>query len=134
MSYEHALTVRFRDCDSLGHVNNAVYLTYLEEARIHWIQDILSDLAIGAMPIILASAQIDYRSPARFSERLIVSVRVVEVRTRSFKLAYDIACGARKVADAQTVLVTYDYDAGRTIPIPEDLKNQLQAALEPCSP
>ena len=65
--YVHRDTVRFRDCDAMGHVNNAVYSTYLEEARIGVLG--------GLIDFILARVEIDFRSELRTGEE-------VEVRTR----------------------------------------------------
>ncbi|MBM3268064.1 MAG: acyl-CoA thioesterase [Candidatus Sericytochromatia bacterium] len=121
-TYTHDLTVRFRDCDALGHVNNAVFLTYLEEARAAWF------FAVVGGPrdperfnFILASVQIAYKSPVRYGERIRVEVGVGEVRNRSFALEYALSTGDRPVATATTVQVTYDYTVGTPVPIPPDL-------------
>ena len=128
-SYQHKLKVRFRDCDAFGHVNNAVYLTYLEEARSHWLFSLTQAARLEDIPFIVASIQIDYRSPAHFQEELAISVRVDQVRSRSFALVSEIRCGDRLVADARVVLVTYDYSTRKAVPVPEDLKLQLLATV-----
>ena len=76
--FEHELEVRFRDCDALGHVNNAVYLTYLEQARFAFWQRLTG---VGGIPrsFILARVECDYRVPATAGERLIVRLRVSAV-------------------------------------------------------
>ncbi len=127
--YQHNLTVRFRDCDAFGHVNNAVYLTYLEEARSHWLFSLTRAASLEQIPFIVASVQIDYRSPAHFPEDLAISVRVDEVRSRSFALASEIVCGDRLVANARVVLVTYDHATRRAVPIPEELKLRILATV-----
>ena len=64
--FSHQLDVRFRDCDPLGHVNNAVYLTYLEQARLFYWRSLwgFGSAAAAALPgVILARAEIDYKRP-----------------------------------------------------------------------
>lgn len=126
--FTHELCVRFRDCDAFQHVNNAVYLTYLEEARAAWFFAIMGGPARpDRFPFILASAHIDYKAPARYRQTLSIDVEVGEVRTRSFRLDYVIRAGDVLVAEASTVQVTYDYAAGSSMPVPEELRQALLA-------
>ncbi len=128
--YQHKLTVRFRDCDAFGHVNNAVYLTFLEEARSHWLFSLTQGASLADIPFIVASIQIDYRSPAYFQEELDISVRVDDMRSRSFALASEITCGDRLVANARVVLVAYDHANRKAVPVPEELKLRLLASVQ----
>ena len=109
--------VRFRDCDAMGHVNNAVYSTYLEQARI----GILGDLE----PFILARVEIDFRAELRMGEEVEVRTRCSRIGTKSFDLEHVIAAGGRVVAEAKSVLVSYDYERGESVPIPDDLRKRL---------
>jgi acyl-CoA thioester hydrolase len=120
--------VRFRDLDALGHVNNAVYLTYLESARIAWWQEV-TGRPLAAMGMILARTEIDYRSPAAYGDRLEVGLRCVSMRRSSFVLEFRVEerGSGRLVAEGRKVLVHYDYTAGRSIPIPPELRARIQA-------
>ena len=109
--------VRFRDCDAMGHVNNAVYSTYLEQARIGVLG--------GLDPYILARVEIDFRAPAVYDEEIEVGVRPSHVGTKSFHLDSPIYANGRLVAESNAVLVGYDYDRGQTIPIPEQWRRKL---------
>jgi acyl-CoA thioester hydrolase len=109
--------VRFRDCDSMGHVNNAVYSTYLEQARI----GILGDLE----PFILARVEIDFRAELRAGEHVEVRSRCSRVGTKSFDLEHVIAADGRVVAEAKSVLVSYDYARGESVPVPDRLRERL---------
>jgi acyl-CoA thioester hydrolase len=109
--------VRFRDCDSMGHVNNAVYSTYLEQARI----GILGDLE----PFILARVEIDFRAELRAGEHVEVRSRCSRVGTKSFELEHELWTGDRLVADAKSVLVGYDYEAGTSVPLTENQRRRL---------
>ena len=116
--YVHRDRVRFRDCDAMGHVNNAVYSTYLEEARI----GVLGDL-IG---FILARVEIDFRSELRNGEDVEVKTRCSRIGTKSFDLEHVISADGRVVAEARSVLVSYDYELGVSIPVPDGLRASLQ--------
>ena len=121
--------VRFRDLDALGHVNNAVFLTYLESARLaYWLQ-VTGRRDLREMDVILARAEVDYRAPVAFGDRLEVGVRCASIRRSSLALEQAIveARSGRLVAEARKVLVYYDYAAGRPQPIPEPLRQKLLA-------
>jgi acyl-CoA thioester hydrolase len=91
--YVHRERVRFRDRDAMGHVNNAVYSTYLEEARI----GVLGDLG----DVILARVEIDFRAELRMGEEVEVRTRCPRVGTKSFELEHVISAGGRVVAEAR---------------------------------
>ena len=92
--YQLPVEVRFRDTDAMGHVNNAVYLTYLEAARAGYYRAVTgrSFEGIGEEPvsIILARALVDFRAQAYFGERLLVACRASWVGRSSFALSYRI--------------------------------------------
>ena len=95
--------VRFRDFDAMGHVNNAVYSTYLEQARI--------GILGGLEPFILARVEIDFRAELHAGEEVEVRSRCSRVGTKSFELEHEIWAADRLVAEAKSVLVGYDYAA-----------------------
>jgi acyl-CoA thioester hydrolase len=103
----------------MGHVNNAVYSTYLEEARI----GVLGDL----VDFILARVEIDFRSELRNGEEVEVRSRCSRIGTKSFDLEHVISAGDRVVAEAKSVLVSYDYGTGASVPVPAELRERLTA-------
>jgi len=124
--FVHRETARFSDVDAMGHVNNAVYLTYLEEARAAWMLEL--GLAAGHdFPIIIARAEIDFRSPIRFAEEIEIGVRAGRFGTKSFDLEYELRAGGRVAAEAKTTCVAYDYGRGETVTIPDDWREALAA-------
>ncbi len=131
-AFIHRLDVRFRDCDALGHVNNAVYLTYLEQARYHWLRDQLQGWRVGEASMILARAECDFKAQVSHSDILEIRLGVEGVGRSSFTLGYEVVKVPQEVlaARARTVQVMYDYVAGRSIPIPSDLRSWLEAAGE----
>jgi acyl-CoA thioester hydrolase len=106
--------VRFRDCDAMGHVNNAVYSTYLEEARIGVLG--------GLGNFILARVEIDFRAELRMGEEVEVRTRCSRIGTKSFDLEHVVSADGRVVAEAKSVLVSYDYTTGESVPVPADLR------------
>ena len=120
---------RFRDTDAMGHINNAVYVTYLEVARqIYWAR-LDRDSDYRRVPFILAHVSIDFRSEALVSEVLEVGIRMEWIGTKSFAFVYQVweKSTRRSVAEATTVQVCYDYAAKRTLPVPDELRRRAEA-------
>jgi acyl-CoA thioester hydrolase len=127
----HTLEVRFRDCDPMGHVNNAVYLTYLEQARFaHWraAWGFGFDQRPPELPgVILARAEIDYKRPARYGDRLEVAIGLERIGRTSFTYRYEVRDQAGQlVATATTVQVMYDYSTGTPVRVPDEIRRKLQ--------
>jgi len=128
--YRHRTTlqVRFRDIDAFGHVNNAVFFSYVELARIRYLLDVLQpDEGFDRLPLILARVELDYRSPITFGEDVVVDTRVDRVGGTSFAMRHHMTAGpdSRLAGDVQTVLVTYDYATARPIPVPDGWRRRL---------
>ena len=126
--FTHAIDVRFRDLDALGHVNNAGYLTYLESARIAYWMHVTRRSGLDALDMILARVEIDYRSPLSLGEAVDVTVRCASMRRSSFVLEFAARerSAARLVAEARKVLVHYDYAASRSLELPAELRDLLR--------
>ena len=125
----HEIVPRFRDTDAMGHINNAVYVTYLEVARqVYWAR-LDAHSGYRRVPFILAHVTIDFRSEALVNEVLEAGIRLEWIGGRSFAFVYRIweKTSGRTVVEASTVQVCYDYAAKRTIPMPDDLRRSLEA-------
>jgi acyl-CoA thioester hydrolase len=127
--FTKSIEVRFRDVDAIGHVNNAVYLTYIESARVAYWLHVTGRTGVSAVNIILARAEIDFRSPVVLGETIEVYVRAVSMRRSSFVLAFTLTdrTSGRLVAEAQNVVVYYDYAAQKSRPIPKDIRQRIRA-------
>ncbi|MBK9051303.1 MAG: acyl-CoA thioesterase [Chloroflexi bacterium] len=124
--YQYHLEVVFRDLDAMGHVNNAVYFTYLETARLRYLKELLSLPDLLQIPVIMAEATCSYKSPAFYGENLVIGLGISRFGTKSFVMTYQVETDrGRVVATAQTVQVMYDYAAGQTIPVPDWFKEQV---------
>ena len=120
--FYHPIEVRYGDLDPQGHLNNAKYLTYMEQARIAYVQHLGlwqggSFLDIG---VILADARITFKAPIVWGQPIQVGVRTHRLGNKSFDLYYTIRDADTKVehASGETVQVAYDYHAAQTILIP----------------
>jgi acyl-CoA thioester hydrolase len=103
----------------MGHANNAVYSTYLEQARIG---------ALGGLdPFILARVEIDFRSELRAGDELEIRTRCSRVGTKSFELEHEIRTGDRLAAEAKSVLVGYDYETASSMLLSDDIRRRLTA-------
>ena len=135
----HRVVVRFSDCDPLGHVNNARYLTYLEQTRIHlWRKQVGLELRRAAMlspadsgtsneGFILARTEIDFLAPAHDGDVLEVRLTLDAIGRSSVTYGYemfDVTTG-RAVAAAKSVVVWYDYAVGKSIPLRDETKKLL---------
>jgi acyl-CoA thioester hydrolase len=122
------LQVRFRDTDAFGHVNNAVFFTYIELARIRYLLDVLQpDRPFDRLPLILARVELDFRSPIIFGEDVEVETQVDRIGRSSIAMSHRMTAGAdrRLVGEAQSVLVTYDYSVARPIPVPDEWRRRI---------
>lgn len=112
----HEFHVRFGDIDSLGHVNNCTYLTYLQDARVAmFFTDPAREGRKPLRGVVVARHEIDYRRPLLFGpDPVRVETRVTEIRAASFRLAYEIRDDEHVYARASSVIVAYDVEEGRT--------------------
>ena len=119
----HPIEVRYGDLDPQGHVNNAKYLTYLEQARTQYVR------RLGLWPggsfqdlgMILADVHLAFRAQITFGQTVRVGVRVASIGNKSFKMEYRLedAANGKELASGATVQVAFDYRSGKTMPVPQ---------------
>ena len=125
--YSRAQDVAFRDIDGLGVVNNAVYLTYIETARLGYMVEVLGIRSLDEVGVIVAKVDIDFRSPAALLETLEVGARIPRVGTKSLDMDHEVrGADGRLVAEAATVLVSFDYAARAPVPVPDEWRDRIQ--------
>ena len=136
--YRRPIEVRFGDTDAMGHVNNAVFLTYVELARAGYYRAVTGGrIGIGAtereQAFILAEARLGFRAPAFFGEILMVEARSSAIGRSAFTMEFRVTADespygrARLVATAITVQVGYDYDARHVEPLDDGIVDALEA-------
>lgn len=111
-------TVRFSDCDMLGHVNNARFITYFEEARVRYVRDAADSARDQGLHAswILASIACNFRAPAYFGEELVACARVVKVGNTSVEFEQAVYRGGEVVAEGRAVIVAMDGAAKTRVP------------------
>ena len=127
--HRRRIEVRFADTDAMGHVNNAVYLTYCEVARITFWTDITGEPVRlgteGAESLILAEARITYRAPAFHGHVVTVETRATRIGRSSFTLEHRLTAAVPDgeptlVAVSESILVRYDYARDAPVPLSAD--------------
>ena len=132
-AFSHRIEVRFRDCDAYQHVNNAVYFTYFEQARLVMAETLglRRTLDEAGLNLILAHTSCDYKVQVVFGDQIEVRVGVARIGGASFTLdmeAHRVRDDAL-VATSKSVQVVYDYSAERPVRIPDTLREKLEALM-----
>ncbi|HYT52751.1 MAG TPA: thioesterase family protein [Gaiellaceae bacterium] len=125
--FVHEERVRFRDLDPMGHVNNAVFLTYLEQARVAFFSEMGAAKGLEEMNMIVARIEIDFKAPVRLGQEVEISVRASRFGTKSFDLDYELRVEGELVAVAKSVQVAYDYNRREPVPVPAEWREKLAA-------
>lgn len=121
--------VRFRDIDAMGHVNNAVMFTYFEEGRKDILLNHMKHLAADGFNFILAHVSCDYIKPILMSSKPKLEMRVTDIGNKSFGFGYRLSDQMDETivfATGESIQVCFDYQANRSIPVPEALKTMLE--------
>jgi acyl-CoA thioester hydrolase len=125
-NFVRAQEVEFRDIDGMGHVNNAVYLNYLESAKIDYFRRVLGLAELEEMGIV-GDVRITFRSPAFLGETLSIGTRVSRLGTRSMEFEFAIrGPDDRLVAEAASAHVAFDYGPRATVEIPADWRRRIE--------
>ena len=129
--HETHIRIRWRDMDAYGHVNNGVYLTYLEECRDAWAQELFGGPS-GSWDFVLAHIGIDYRSQLTQADgEIVVRCRLASFGRSSVRTREEIVKADGTIAaEAEAVVVPRDPDADGSRPLTELERESLQAELE----
>lgn len=123
--FVHVERVRFRDLDPMGHVNNAVFLTYLEQARDALFAASGTASGLQDMNMIVARVEIDFKAPVRLGDEVEIAVWTSRFGTKSFDLDYELRVEGELVAQARSVQVAYDYSRREPVPVPDEWRDKL---------
>jgi acyl-CoA thioester hydrolase len=124
------ITVRYSDLDAQGHVNNARYFTFMEEARVYYARalglwtDLENFTSIGQ---IVAEATCTYLRPVQLGQPVEVAVRTSRIGHKSLEMTYQLSVAGEPVATGRTVQVAYDYAARQSIPVPQAWRDAIAA-------
>ena len=123
--FVHVEHVRFRDLDPMRHVNNAVFLTYIEQARVAFFAAVGAASELEEMNLIVARVEIDFKAPVRLGQEVEISVRASRFGTKSFDFDYVLRVDGEVVAEAKSVQVAYDYARREAVAVPKEWREKL---------
>lgn len=123
-----SLEVRFRDLDALGHVNNAVYLTYFEIVRTHYWKYLFGLPPAQDWGFVMVRTECNYRSPALLGETIDIKARISSLKNSSFTFEYCLTESqtGRLIADGLSVQACYDMQLQRTVRISEEMRKRIK--------
>jgi len=118
---DYKVDIRFADIDAMGHVNNAVYFTYCEQARIYFFAHAMNrSWDWKRLGILVAHNEIDYYKPILLQDQVIIKVSCLAIGTKSFTLDYHLYKGDELCSKGKSVLVCYNHELKQTQPIPAE--------------
>jgi acyl-CoA thioester hydrolase len=132
--YKTPVAIRFSDIDAVGHVNNAIYLTYFEEARLsYWRNAINWNLQEDG--VIVGRSEVTYLKPITLTDEIACYVRTTRIGNSSFDVMHILVkitpAGEEICTTGKTVCISYDYGANKSIPIPAKERERMIAYDEP---
>jgi acyl-CoA thioester hydrolase len=128
--FYHPIEVRYGDLDPQGHVNNAKYMTYFEQVRVHYLLCLglfEEDHSFTNIGIILAEVKVTFLAPVQYGTDCRVGMRISHLGKKSMTAEYTLidAASNKELATGSAVLVGYDYRTNETIPIPEEWREKI---------
>jgi len=132
LKHKTRIEIRFADIDAFGHVNNAFFLTYFEQARVGFFDQVLGwDYDWSKEGVIVARSEVDYILPIHFRDTIHIYTGCIRMGNKSFDIAYqviktDVDGKETLMADGVTVMVAFDYVNHKSIEVPESWKNMMK--------
>lgn len=121
------IQVRFRDCDMMGHVNNAVYLSYFEQARMHYFEELIgADWDYKKDGILLVKNEVEYLKPILLHDLPEIIVYLVEIGEKSFTLGYDVHVNDEVRSRGVSKLVCFDFKSQKSVEVYPRMKAAFQ--------
>ena len=135
MKSKYEIEVRFRDIDAMGHVNNAVYLSYFEQARIGFFNAIVDDKwDWNKLGVLLARNEINYLAPLLLNEKAWIETRCSKMGEKSLTFEYEIKKqvkgGEQLITTGLSILVCFDASSHQTIPVPQIWRDKIIVLAE----
>ena len=124
-AFTETVDVRYQDHDTMGHVNNATYVTYMEEARTKYLRDELG-VPADELSMVVAHIEVDFVRSVQYADEVTVAVSVTDLGESSFTMAYELRDGEGVVAEGETVQVVLDPETGTSTPIPEAWRESIR--------
>lgn len=125
-SFTVEIPLRLRDLDVMNHVNNAVYATFLEQARAAYFHTVVGR-RLNEVGMVIADLSVEFERAVRFDDDAVtVGVRATELGTSSISLEYEVWASGERHATAETTMVHVDPETGRTTDLPHDWRETIR--------
>jgi acyl-CoA thioester hydrolase len=125
--FVHPVSVRFRDVDVAGHAHHSEALIYMEEARWAYWAEVAGRIGIGSVDYVLAEARLHFHRRVLYPDTVQVGVRVASVGRKHFEMEYEVRSGEGELLQTGTTIqVMYDYEAGASTRVPDELRERLE--------
>ena len=131
MKFFSDIDIRFRDLDSLGHVNNVVYLTYVEQARIRYFDSVIGQrYDWNKWGVLLARTEINYIKPLLLKDEAKCYIKCVSIGNKSMEFHFEIYKVENnkkiKMANGINILVCFNHQTNESIPVPTEWKTPIE--------
>jgi acyl-CoA thioester hydrolase len=129
--YTASISVRWRDLDAFNHVNNSSYLTFLEEARLQWLQQLPGTWMTENAAPVMAASELNYRRPIEWPAQLVVQLLCTRLGNSSMTIGHrivDVRDESRLYCDGHVVMVWMDPASGRSVPLPQTVRESATRA------
>jgi acyl-CoA thioester hydrolase len=129
MPFSHPIEVRFSDLDAMGHVNNAVVVSFMEQGRFQWWRTFLGGRKFQEEGFLIARVEVDYRLPILLGDDVRVELHCSKAGNSSFDLTYRLTrgLGGEVFAEGKTVQVMLDFATNRPKPLAPTTREWLEA-------
>lgn len=124
-TFETSFDPRYRDLDVNGHVNQAVYLSYLEQARTKYWEEVVG-IRHDRAPVAIVRQEIEYKTPIVLEQEVTVAQRITEIGETSFQIEYEIRVDETVAATAEVVLLALDRKSHEATPIPPEWREPIE--------
>ena len=124
------IQVRFSDLDVLGHVNNTIYLSYFEMARVHYFKELLGEgWDWNKFGIVLAKNEVEYFKSVLLNHEPLITIYTEHIGSKSFTLGYELHVNNELFAKGKSIQVCFDASIQQSILVPDQMRMQLQRII-----
>ncbi len=124
------IQVRFSDLDVLGHVNNTIYLSYFEMARVHYFKELLGEgWDWNKFGIVLAKNEVEYYKSVLLNHEPLITIFTEHIGSKSFTLGYELHVNNELFAKGKSVQVCFDASIQQSILVPDQMRMQLERII-----
>ena len=124
------IQVRFSDLDVLGHVNNTIYLSYFEMARVHYFKELLGEgWDWNKFGIVLAKNEVEYFKSVLLNHEPLITIFTEHIGSKSFTLGYELHVNNELFAKGKSIQVCFDASIQQSILVPDQMRLQLERII-----